>query len=136
MTKTAVVILNYNGENLLPQFLPSVIKYSTDAEIYVADNASTDNSISLLRNSFPSVKLVVLDKNYGFCGGYNRALAQIDANYFVLLNSDVEVTASWLTPLVAILDSKPDVAAVQPKILSYRKKNVFEYAGAAGGFID
>lgn len=136
MIKTAVVILNYNGERLLPEFLPSVIQHSGDATIYVADNASTDNSIEILKKEFPSVRLIQLEKNFGFCGGYNRALAQVDAQYYVLLNSDVEVTAGWLTPMVCLLDADPNVAAVQPKILSYRNKNLFEYAGAAGGYID
>jgi GT2 family glycosyltransferase len=136
MTKTAVVILNFNGENLLRDFLPSVIQHSIGADVYVADNASTDRSIAVLRENFPAVKIIVLEKNFGFCGGYNRALAQIEADYFVLLNSDVEVTQGWLDPLVNMLDLSKDVAAVQPKILSYRKKTVFEYAGAAGGYID
>src|SRR5688572_22031089 len=134
MTKTAVVILNYNGEKLLPEFLPSVLEYSEDAEVYVADNASTDNSLHVLRSQFPKVKIISLDKNYGFCGGYNRALQAIDASYYLLLNSDVEVTPGWLSPLVKILDTDRNVAAVQPKILSYRNRNQFEYAGAAGGF--
>jgi GT2 family glycosyltransferase len=136
MTKTAIVILNYNGEQLLPNFLPSVIQHSIGAEIFVADNASTDNSIKILRTQFPTVNVITLEKNYGFCGGYNRALAQIEAQYYVLLNSDVEVTRGWLDQLVALLDSQPDVAAAQPKILSYRNRQLFEYAGAAGGFID
>ncbi len=136
MTKTAVVILNFNGEKLLPEFLPSVIQHSSGADIYVADNASTDNSLALLQRQFPSVKIIALEKNFGFCGGYNRALASINAEYYVLLNSDIEVTDGWLQPLVAMLDSQPDVAAVQPKILSYRNRTKFEHAGAGGGFID
>jgi GT2 family glycosyltransferase len=136
MTKTAVVILNFNGEKLLPEFLPSVIQHSTGAEVYVADNGSTDNSITLLKSNFPTVKIVALEKNFGFCGGYNRALSLIDAEYFVLLNSDVEVTPGWLLPLLKILDVNQNVAAVQPKILSYRNRKLFEYAGAAGGYID
>jgi GT2 family glycosyltransferase len=136
MIKTAVVILNYNGEKLLPEFLPSVIQHSSGAEVYVADNASTDQSIKILRSDFPLVKIIPLEKNFGFCGGYNRALARINSEYFVLLNSDVEVTPGWLDPMIRLLDSDPTVAAVQPKILSYRNKDLFEYAGAAGGFID
>jgi GT2 family glycosyltransferase len=136
MIKTAVVILNYNGEKLLPQFLPSVIHHSKAAEIFVADNASTDNSIEILQTSFPTVQIIRLEKNFGFCGGYNRALAQIDAKYFVLLNSDVEVTEGWLEPMITLLENDEKIAAVQPKILSYLKKDQFEYAGAAGGFID
>jgi GT2 family glycosyltransferase len=136
MIKTAVVILNYNGGKLLPEFLPSVIQYSSGAEIYVADNASTDNSIEVLERDFPTVHRIQLEKNFGFCGGYNRALAQVTAEYYVLLNSDVQVTNGWLDPMVRLLDSDSKVAAVQPKILSYRNRNLFEYAGAAGGFID
>jgi GT2 family glycosyltransferase len=136
MTSIAVVILNYNGEKLLRQFLPSVIQYSAEAEIVVADNGSTDQSLSLLRRSFPQVTVLALGGNYGFCGGYNRALQQIRAGYYVLLNSDVEVTAGWLLPLRSLLDDRPDIAAVQPKILSYRFRHLFEYAGAGGGFID
>lgn len=136
MTKTAVVILNYNGEKLLPQFLPSVIQYSGDAVIIVADNGSTDGSVALLKRDFSQVKLIELKENSGFCGGYNRALSQVEAGYYVLLNSDVEVTPGWLDPLVAMLDRNEQVAAVQPKILSYRQRERFEYAGAAVGFID
>jgi GT2 family glycosyltransferase len=134
--KIAVVILNYNGEKLLPQFLPSVIQHSANATILVADNASTDNSINLLEKDFPQVTLIKLDKNYGFCGGYNRALQQIEAEYYVLLNSDVEVTANWLTPMMELLENDKTIAAVQPKILAWHKKEYFEYAGAGGGFID
>lgn len=136
MTGVAVVILNYNGEKLLRQFLPSVIQFSAGAEVFVADNASTDASVSILRAEFPSVKVIQLDHNYGFCGGYNRALSQILADYYILLNSDVEVTPGWIAPLQALLDANPVVAAVQPKILSFRDKRCFEYAGAGGGFID
>ena len=136
MSRTAVVILNFNGEKLLPLFLPSVIQYSPQAEIIVADNASTDDSISLVRLNFPEVRLILLDKNYGFCGGYNRALAQVDADYCVLLNSDIEVTPRWLDPIIDLMDNDPKVASVQPKILSYTNRNKFEHAGAAGGYID
>ena len=136
MTSIAVVILNYNGEKLLRQFLPSVIQYSAEADIFVADNGSTDESVSLLRRDFPQVTVLALGGNYGFCGGYNRALQQITADYYVLLNSDVEVTARWLLPLRLLLDNRPEIAAVQPKILSYRFRHLFEYAGAGGGFID
>jgi GT2 family glycosyltransferase len=136
MSRTAVVILNFNGEKLLPLFLPSVIQYSPQAEIIVADNASTDESVSLVRLSFPEVRLILLDKNYGFCGGYNRALVQVDADYCVLLNSDIEVTPRWLDPIIDLMDNDPKVASVQPKILSYTIRNKFEHAGAAGGYID
>jgi GT2 family glycosyltransferase len=136
MSRTAIVILNYNGEKLLPQFLPSVLQHSTGAEIIVADNASSDQSINILKTNFPQVRIIQLDQNYGFCGGYNRALRQVQADYFVLLNSDVEVTAQWLTPLTQLLDNHPEIAAVQPKILSYHQREKFEHAGAGGGYID
>ncbi len=136
MSQTAVVILNYNGEKLLQQFLPSVIQYSSGADIIVADNNSSDGSISFVRQSYPQVKIIQLDDNYGFCGGYNRALGQVDADYCVLLNSDIEVTPYWLDPMIKLLDRHPEIAAVQPKVLSYRDKNKFEHAGAGGGFID
>lgn len=135
--KVAIVILNWNGEAMLRRFLPTVVRYSCDeAEIWVADNASDDASVQLLREHFPSVRLIQLDKNYGFAEGYNRALAQIEAEYYVLLNSDVEVTHHWLTPLVEYMDAYPDVAACQPKLLSEANRDYFEYAGASGGFID
>ena len=136
MTKVAVVILNFNGEKLLPQFLPSVIQHSSQAEIIVADNASTDQSVSILKKQFPSVRVITLEKNFGFCGGYNRALKQVDADYYVILNSDIEVTAGWLNAPTKLLDGDQSIAAAQPKILSWREKNKFEYAGAAGGMID
>jgi GT2 family glycosyltransferase len=136
MSRTAVVILNYNGEKLLRQFLPSVIQHSPHAEIIIADNNSTDQSVSFLRQSFPALRVIQLDQNYGYCGGYNRALNQVNADYYVLLNSDIEVTPEWLTPMIGLLDRDPTVAAVQPKVLSYHNKNKFEYAGAGGGFID
>lgn len=136
MKQTAVVILNYNGAGMLRRFLPSVIEYSPEAIIYVADNGSSDESCDVIRNEFPAVKLMVLDHNYGFAEGYNRALAQVDEEYAVLLNSDVEVTRGWLSPMTQFLDSNPEVAACQPKLLSFKQKDFFEYAGAAGGFID
>lgn len=136
MKQTAVVILNYNGAGMLRRFLPSVIEYSPEASIYVADNGSSDESCDVVRNEFPAVKLLVLDHNYGFAEGYNRALAQVDEEYAVLLNSDVEVTRGWLSPMTQFLNSNPEVAACQPKLLSFKQKDFFEYAGAAGGFID
>lgn len=134
--KVAVVILNYNGASMLERFLPSVIKFSPGAEIVVADNASTDNSVAVVENKFPAVRIVRLDKNYGFADGYNRALEQVDAEYYMLLNSDVEVEEGWLEPLLALMDSQPDAVACQPKILAYNNKEAFEYAGASGGFLD
>ncbi|MGE0090512.1 MAG: glycosyltransferase family 2 protein [Bacteroidales bacterium] len=138
MVKTAIVILNWNGKKFLSQFLPGLIQYTlnTDSEIIIADNNSTDDSIEFLNTNYPYIKQIILDKNYGFAGGYNRALNQIDAKYFVLLNSDVEVTRDWLNPLIQLLDTDKQVAAVMPKILSLNNRNQFEYAGAAGGFID
>lgn len=121
---------------MLRRFLPSVVAHSGSAEVWVADNASTDDSLQVLASQFPMVKTLVLEKNWGFADGYNKALEQIDADYYVLLNSDVEVTADWLSPLVAYMDEHPDVAAVQPKLLSQTDKRMFEYAGAAGGFVD
>ncbi|MCH3993622.1 MAG: glycosyltransferase family 2 protein [Prevotella sp.] len=137
MDKIAVVILNWNGSKMLKHFLPSVLEYSrTDASVWVADNASTDDSLNVLREQFPLAKTLVLDQNYGFAEGYNRALKQIKAQYYVLLNSDVEVTHHWLTPLVEYMDVHQNVAACQPKLLSEYDKDSFEYAGACGGFID
>lgn len=135
--KTAVVILNWNGRNFLEKFLPSLIECTQSADIVVADNASSDDSLPLLAENFPTVRVVSLAENFGFAGGYNRALAQLTGyDYFVLLNSDVEVAGGWLEPLIGILDREESVAAVQPKILSYEKRDKFEYAGASGGFID
>lgn len=138
MKKVSVVILNWNGEGMLRSFLPSVIAYSQtdDVEVCVADNASTDGSVRLLHEEFPEVRLILLDKNYGFAEGYNLALKEVDAEYVVLLNSDVEVTQGWLAPLIDFMDAHPEVASCQPKLLDYRKKTHFEYAGAAGGYLD
>nr|WP_302831044.1 glycosyltransferase family 2 protein [uncultured Bacteroides sp.] len=138
MDKIAVVILNWNGCEMLRSFLPSVVRCSeTDgAVVYVADNGSTDASVEMLRREFPTVHLIILEENQGFADGYNLALQQVSAEYVVLLNSDVEVTEHWLSPLAAYMDAHPEVAACQPKIRSWRQKELFEYAGAAGGFID
>lgn len=137
MTEVAVVILNYNGRKFLEQFLPSVIQYSGNAKIIIADNASTDDSISFIESIYThQVEILKMDQNRGYCGGYNYALGKIEAQYFVLLNSDVEVTERWLEPVIALLKGDPTIAAAQPKILSHHEKNKFEYAGAAGGYID
>jgi GT2 family glycosyltransferase len=138
MTKVAIVILNWNGEKFLKQFLPAVVKFSSNDlnEIWVADNGSTDNSISFIEDQYPSIRLLKFDKNYGFTEGYNKALSQIDAEYYVLLNSDVEVTENWLNPVIDYMDKNSNTGAAMPKILSYSDKQKFEYAGAAGGFID
>jgi GT2 family glycosyltransferase len=133
---TAIVILNYNGRHWLEQFLPSVIQHSTGARIIVADNCSTDDSVQFVNNHFREVEVLLIPSNLGFCGGYNFALKQVKEDYYVLLNSDVEVTAGWLEPIIHLLNTDASVAAAQPKILSYADKTVFEYAGAAGGFID
>ena len=137
MEKLAIVILNWNGEKMLREYLPSVLQYSRDeATIYVADNASTDDSLAMLREHFPEVSLIELEKNWGFAEGYNKALHQIDATYYLLLNSDIEVTHHWLTPMIELLDTHEDIAACQPKLLSIFDKDAFEYAGACGGFLD
>ncbi len=132
----SVVILNWNGSAMLQRFLPSVIRYSEEAEIIVADNGSTDHSIDLLQEKFPSVRILPFRENYGFAEGYNRAIQQIETPYVLLLNDDVEVTPHWLQPLLAFMNHHPEVAACQPKILSETQRELFEYAGACGGFID
>lgn len=136
--KVAVVILNWNGAELLRKFLPNVIEHSRlkEVEVIVADNASSDNSLEVLETEFSDIRTVILEKNYGFAGGYNKALEQIEATYYLLLNSDVEVSEGWLNPLIKALDEDSNIASVMPKILDYKKKSHFEYAGAAGGFID
>ncbi|MDE0470507.1 MAG: glycosyltransferase family 2 protein [Ekhidna sp.] len=136
MAKVAVVILNYNGVQYLEKFLPMVIEKSQNATIVVSDNKSTDNSVELLKEKFPSIKLIELDKNYGFAGGYNKSLRQVDSDYYVLLNSDVEVTDNWLERLSVFLETHPEYASCQPKIKNYNDREKFEYAGACGGFID
>ncbi len=135
---TAIVILNWNGEKYLQQFLPILTKYTpdTDVEIIVADNASTDSSLQVMKDYFPAIRTIVLDRNYGFAGGYNKALEQVDADYYVLLNSDVEVTDNWLSPMLNFMNENENVAACQPKIRSYYNRTSFEHAGASGGFID
>jgi GT2 family glycosyltransferase len=138
MKKVAVVILNYNGKKFLEQFLPNVIENTdaTLADIVVADNASTDGSVEFMKQAFPDIRLIVNDFNGGFATGYNQALRQVDAEYYVLLNSDIEVTPHWIEPVVELMDADQSIAACQPKILSYHDRTKFEYAGAAGGYID
>ena len=137
MDKIAIVILNWNGREMLQKYLPTVLNYSRDdAVVYVADNASTDDSLELLRTKFSECKVITLDKNWGFAEGYNKALQQVDAEYYVLLNSDIEVTHHWLIPLVEFMDVHQEVAACQPKLLSVYNKDMFEYAGASGGYLD
>ena len=135
-SKISIVILNWNGADMMRRFLPSVLKHSGDAEIVVADNGSTDDSLAMLSSEFPSVRQVVLDKNYGFAEGYNRGLTPIEAEYYLLLNSDVEVREGWLEPMLEYMDSHPEVAACQPKLLCQWSPEDFEYAGACGGYID
>ncbi|MCD0475826.1 glycosyltransferase family 2 protein [Flavobacterium sp. EDS] len=136
MDKIAVVILNWNGVKLLEQFLPSVVQFSPEATIYVADNASTDSSVAYVKKHFPTVKIVVNTGNYGYAQGYNEALKHIDAEIYALVNSDIEVTENWLQPILDTFVKEPKTAIIQPKILDFKSKTHFEYAGAAGGFID
>ena len=136
--KIAIVILNWNGIKLLEKFIPSIIRYSDSSycDIYVADNASTDHSISFLQEHYPTVKILRNNVNEGFAKGYNEALKNIESPYFALLNSDIEVTENWLEPIISHFDNHPNTAIVQPKILDFKNKEMFEYAGAAGGYID
>lgn len=134
--RVAVVILNYNGAEMLERYLTLVLECSPEAKVYVADNASTDNSVEVVKNKFPKAALICLDRNYGFAGGYNKALELIEAEYYLLLNSDVEVTTGWLVPLLGFMDANSGVMACQPKVLDYKNKAFFEYAGASGGFVD
>lgn len=134
--KIAVVILNWNGVKLLEQFLPSVIKYSPEATIYVADNASSDTSVEYLKNHFSEVKIIQNKDNFGFAKGYNEALQFVEEEIYALVNSDIEVTENWLKPIIALFQNEPQTAIIQPKILDFKNKEYFEYAGAGGGFID
>ena len=136
MDKVAVVILNYNGKHFLEQFLPSVTRYSLGYRVIVADNGSSDDSVMFLEQNFPQIDIIRFDKNEGYSGGYNLALAQIEAEFYVLLNSDVEVSENWLPPMIELLDANPEIAACQPKLRAFHEREKFEYAGAAGGFID
>jgi GT2 family glycosyltransferase len=134
--KIAIVILNWNGKKLLQQFLPTVVQYSKEADIYIADNASTDDSIEYLKTTFPGVNIIQNKENFGFAKGYNEALKQVEADVFCLLNNDVEVVPNWLDSIPKIFNYDTNTVAVQPKILDFNNKDYFEYAGAAGGFID
>lgn len=138
MKKLGVIILNWNGERLLKQFIPTAARYtiSEEADLIVADNGSSDNSTYWLRANHPEVKVIEFDRNYGFAEGYNRAIREVDYPYVVLLNSDVEVSEGWWQPMLAFMEANPDVGALQPKIRSFRDKRMFEYAGAAGGYLD
>ncbi|MDR2834706.1 MAG: glycosyltransferase family 2 protein [Bacteroidales bacterium] len=134
----AIAILNWNGVEFLKKFLPSVIKNSDEkiSNIYIIDNGSTDNSITVLQEHFPTIKIILLDKNYGFAEGYNRGLKKIEAKYYLLLNSDVEVPENWLKPLYELMESDENIAVCGPKLLDFEKRDTFEYSGAVGGFID
>jgi len=135
--KVAIAILNWNGRTLLEKFLPDVLKnVPAYAEVYVIDNASADDSVSIISSKFPSVKIIQNANNYGFAKGYNEGLKKIDADYFVLLNSDVQVTPNWIEPVVALLESDKTIAACQPKLLNYNVRDEFEYAGGGGGYLD
>lgn len=138
MKKLAVIILNWNGRNLLEEFLPAAAKFtiSDSADLWVADNGSTDDSVEFVKKNFPEVKVLELEKNYGFAEGYNIAIRRTDYPFTILLNSDVEVTEGWTSPLVRLLEQRPEVGAVMPKLRSYRDREMFEYAGAAGGYLD
>ena len=141
MTLLALVILNYNGQSFLEKFLPIILAHADGYPVYVADSASTDNSVALVRESFPAVRLIELARNDGYAGGYNAALDRIRATdgaftYYALVNSDIEVTPNWLTPILSVMDANPSIVACQPKILSYQQRELFEHAGAAGGFVD
>lgn len=137
MSTAKIIILNWNGAAHLRRFLPSVVAQApAGVEIVVADNGSTDDSVQLLHAAFPTVRVLRLDANYGYAGGYNRALEQIEADYFILLNSDVQTPQGWLEPVLECLERNPDVAAAAPKLLAYERREEFEYAGAAGGYID
>jgi GT2 family glycosyltransferase len=136
LNKIAIVILNWNGQKLLEQFLPSVVQYSSEANIYVADNASTDHSVSFVKEKFPLVKIIQNKENFGFARGYNEALQHVEEEIVALVNSDVAVTENWLQPIIQLFETEKETAIIQPKILDYKNKHNFEYAGAGGGFID
>lgn len=136
MKDLAIIILNWNGKNLLEKFLPFLIKYSSEATLYLADNASTDASISFIKLNYPEIKIIKNKENFGFAKGYNEALKQVNEKYYCLINSDIEVTEGWLQPIISLFNSNNEIGVIQPKILDYKNKSKFEYAGAAGGFID
>lgn len=134
--RIAIVILNWNGEVLLERYLPSVVQHTDGADIYVIDNASTDTSVQFIESTYPQVKIIVNTENRGFAGGYNEGLRQVDADIYCLLNSDIEVSKNWLRPIKEVFEQMPKISIVQPKILDLMKKDHFEYAGAAGGYLD
>lgn len=137
MKKIAVVILNWNGKKFLEELLPTLIQHTpSEVDIVVGDNASSDNSVEFLKQSYPQIQIIQNDKNYGFAEGYNKVLDKVYADYFVLLNSDVEVTDNWISPIINMMDADDNIAICQPKLLSYYQRDTFEYAGGAGGYID
>ncbi len=136
MTFVSIVILNYNGQHFLEKFLPTIIEHSNGHEIVIADNNSTDGSIDFIKNHYPKISLIAFSENHGFCGGYNRALRQLKADIFVIINSDIEVTKNWIAPVLQLFEKDGKIAAIQPKLLDFNFRNKFEYAGGAGGFID
>jgi len=136
MASVSIVILNYNGRNYLKKFLPTTIKHSKGFDIVIADNNSTDGSVEFLSESYPELQLIKFNENHGFCEGYNKAIDQLNSDFFVLLNSDIEVTENWIEPIINLFEKDVKIAAAQPKLLDYNKKSKFEYAGGAGGFID
>lgn len=136
MASISIVLLNWNGRHFLEKFLPGIVQYSSGCEIVVADNHSSDGSIEYVQKKFPQVRLIQFNENFGFCKGYNKALKQVDADYYILLNTDVEVTPGWIEPVIFLMESDNSIAVCQPKILSWHNRISFEYAGAAGGFID
>ncbi|MFY0593071.1 glycosyltransferase family 2 protein [Roseivirga sp.] len=136
MEKLSVVLLNFNGQHHLKNFLPSVTQYSKPYQVVVVDNGSTDDSVAFIESSYPDVQLIKFKENHGFSGGYNKALGLLDSEYVVLLNTDVEVTPNWINPVLEQLESSEDIKAAQPKILDQKAKEYFEYAGASGGYID
>ena len=136
MNKLSVVILNYNGKKHLEKFLPVVVSYSQPYEVVLADNGSTDGSVPFVREQLPGIRLLCFKENHGFCGGYNKAIEQIESEYIILLNSDVEVAKGWIAPVLNMTEGRPEMAAAQPKILDWKNPEMFEYAGAAGGYID
>jgi GT2 family glycosyltransferase len=135
-SSVAIVILNYNGRHYLEKFLPNIIRYSQGYQIWVADNASTDQSIEWLNGQYPELKTLVISENKGYAGGYNEALNRISSDYYILLNSDIEVTENWIEPVIALMESDTKIAACQPKIRAFDLPTHFEYAGAAGGYMD
>lgn len=136
MARVTIVILNYNGRPFLEKFLPTIIKHSPKCEIVVADNHSSDNSVEFLYKNHKDIRILEFNQNYGYSGGYNRAIEQLDSDYFIILNSDVEVTENWIEPIISVFESDEKIAAIQPKLLDYKHKDKFEYAGGAGGYID